>query len=60
MKKSILKAVLGTVIMLGILWVGCEDSVKMTWGFVFSKIIALCVIGVCGYFLGRIYETEAK
>ena len=60
MKKSILKAALGTVIMLGILWVGCEEVGKMTWGFVFGKIIALCVIGVCGYFLGRICDAEKE
>ena len=69
MKKAILRAVvsfcdnpvmrgiLASVIMLSILWVGCEDaSGKMTWGFVFSKIAALALIGVCGFILSKVYE----
>ena len=61
MKKSIAKVFLGTVIMLGILWVGCEDVAgKMSWSFVLSKVAALGVISLCAYFLDRIYKGEKK
>lgn len=61
MKKSIAKAALGTVIMLAIVWVGCESTDgTMSWGFVLGKIIALAVVGVCGYLLDLIYKSEKK
>ena len=49
MKKSIKKALLGTAILLGILWVGCEDASGVEGPYFFvEKAIGLAVVFICG------------
>ena len=57
MKKSIKKSILGGIILLAVLWVGCEDAtgVESAW-FFFSKVVALALAALCAMRLRVLYR----